>query len=631
MAASSSGWSDSQKEEILKIAENAIQSINQLTNIVGRSSALPGSSSSADSFHSNAVQELHRRFPTVGSRGRNTTRGVPGYSRSSSAPSARATPYSRRVPGRPAGSPTVTKDVVIVEYGHDRVPSKAEKAELEKSKRVISGFEVCRDWSAKQLEKELAALLKGTEMEEFGFEIVKNCSGTLVSPNIPSGRRIDSKLLLKSIAPTGCIYIRLSAELPDEETDRMLSYSAFDLSENQSTTGAINTSASATSTTSRASASITVDLTDIGDAGTTEVSVCPVSTSASNHEGHLIQCPFDINSVIAAAKCQNLHDPIELIRFLQEKIVTGRALELTSHNEECEGATNIITVDRDRVLETTFSELEFIDNYRLTFKVDFMGEESLDQGGPRKEWIRLMNRQMKEKYFDNGLRQYLSKDYYFVGVMVGVAMLQNGQMPVFIDESILQEVLSSNKSGNACVSEMQAGLEMLGMLSALQQLPMLVHLLRPGSQHKVNVPRLLQILKPKFSEEGSNTFRYEKEIYQLFVRYAREVASGRRLCGESQLELCHILEFATGASEEPVLGFGMDPSIEFVLPLTTNVQDSTVQAGVPTASAGFTPTAHTCANILSLPRATHEIQLPPQEKLFKIYDLAFSQPFFGKL
>ena len=614
--AGNSSWSDSQKEEILKIAENAIQSITQLTNIVGRSSVPSDSSSSADSLHSsNAVQELHRRFPTVDSRGRNTTRGVPGYSRSTSAPSARAAPYSRRVPGRPTGSPTVIKDVVVIEYGHDRVPSKTEKAELEKSKRVISGFEVCRGWSATQLEKELAALLKGTEMEGFSFEIVKNCSGTLVPPNIPSGRRIDSKLLVKSIAPTGCIYIRLLAELPDEGADDMLSYSVFDYPENQSTTGVMNTSASATSTststTSTVKASITVDLTDVGDTDTTEASVIPVVTSASNHEGHLIQCPFDINSVIDTAKSQNLHDPIELIRFLQEKIVTGRALELTSCEEACEGATNFITVDRDRVLETTFSELEFIDNYRLTFKVDFMGEESVDQGGPRKEWIRLMNRQMKEKYFDNGLRQYLSKDYYYVGVMVGVAMLQNGQMPAFIDDSILQEVLSPNKSANACIGEMQAGLEMLGMLSALQQLPMLVHLLRPDSQHKVNVPKLLLILKPNFSEEGSNTLRYEKEVYQLFVRYAREVASGRRSSGERQLELCHILEFATGASEEPILGFGMDPSIQFVLPFTTNVQDSTVQEGVSTTRAGFTPTAHTCANILGLPRATHEIQLPP--------------------
>lgn len=75
----------------------------------------------------------------------------------------------------------------------------------------------------------------------------------------------------------------------------------------------------------------------------------------------------------------------------------------------------------------------------------------------------------------------------------------------------------------------------------------------------------------------------------------------------------------------------MDPSIEFVLPLTRNGQDSTVQAGEPSARVGFTPTAHTCANILSLPRATHEFQLPPQEKLFEMYDLAFSQPFFGKV
>ena len=77
-------------------------------------------------------------------------------------------------------------------------------------------------------------------------------------------------------------------------------------------------------------------------------------------------------------------------------------------------------------------------------------------------------------------------------------------------------------------------------------------------------------------------------------------------------------------SEEPVLGFGMDPSIEFVLPLTTNVLYSTVQAGIPTARTGFTPTARTCANILSLPRATHEFQLPSQGRLFEIYDLAFS-------
>ena len=70
-------------------------------------------------------------------------------------------------------------------------------------------------------------------------------------------------------------------------------------------------------------------------------------------------------------------------------------------------------------------------------------------------------------------------------------------MPAFIDDSILQELLSPNKSSNHCVKAMQAGLEMLGMLSALRQLPMLIHLLRPESQHKVNVPKAFANTKAK--------------------------------------------------------------------------------------------------------------------------------------
>ena len=60
------------------------------------------------------------------------------------------------------------------------------------------------------------------ELTGSSFEIVKNCSGTLVRPNISIGKAIDSKLLLKFIALGGCVYIRLLEEL---ET----SSNAFDL------------------------------------------------------------------------------------------------------------------------------------------------------------------------------------------------------------------------------------------------------------------------------------------------------------------------------------------------------------------------------------------------------------------
>ena len=50
-----------------------------------------------------------------------------------------------------------------------------------------------------------------------------------------------------------------------------------------------------------------------------------------------------------------------------------------------------------------------------------MGEEFVDVGGPRRTWIRLVNREMKAKYFNNGLRQYLSQDYFYVGIMIAGA------------------------------------------------------------------------------------------------------------------------------------------------------------------------------------------------------------------
>jgi len=57
------------------------------------------------------------------------------------------------------------------------------------------------------------------------------------------------------------------------------------------------------------------------------VNVNLVNTAAtSNKERHTIQCPFDINEVIHNAKSQNLQDAVEVLRFLQERIVKGRQL-----------------------------------------------------------------------------------------------------------------------------------------------------------------------------------------------------------------------------------------------------------------------------------------------------------------
>ena len=58
------------------------------------------------------------------------------------------------------------------------------------------------------------------------FEFVKNCCGTLVTPRLASGVKIDANILLRSIASTGAVYVRLYVEDFDENDDE----SQFDMS-----------------------------------------------------------------------------------------------------------------------------------------------------------------------------------------------------------------------------------------------------------------------------------------------------------------------------------------------------------------------------------------------------------------
>ena len=258
-------------------------------------------------------------------------------------------------------------------------------------------------------------------------------------------------------------------------------------------------------------------------------------------------------------------NPVEMINFLQQKLAMGRQLDVNDPTVPLTGETNYITVDRNNILATTFEELKEISNPRITFEVQFYGEQAQDRGGPRKEWIRLCNQDIKEKYFDHGLREHLANDYFYIGQLAGIALLQNGQLPRYFPEEVLEETFGTgtsqqDPSTSACIAYLQAGLDTLGLQKFGAKFPLFLHLLRPSETSRLSVKMLLQILKPQFSEEGSNALCDEKEVYSKFVKYAREVSSGRR-----NVSLEDILAFVTGTSEEPPLGFGIPPSIVFVV------------------------------------------------------------------
>ena len=163
----------------------------------------------------------------------------------------------------------------------------------------------------------------------------------------------------------------------------------------------------------------------------------------------------------------------------------------------------------------------------------------------------------EREIFSNGLREFLSDEYFFVGVMIGIALLQNGQLPCFLPLDVIDRLVNRQEE-DKCIINLQRGLDVFGLTRVFRYKPVWLHLLRPRNA-VLTSEMLLKLLKLAFSPDRCTACSKEKEVYACFVKYVRQVASGRR----HPLSLSSILIFVTGAAEEPILGFTMQPSITF--------------------------------------------------------------------
>lgn len=312
-------------------------------------------------------------------------------------------------------------------------------------------------------------------------------------------------------------------------------------------------------------------------------------------------------------KCntENIIDPIEILRCASTYIVQGRPLDITSASDTVEGATNFIHVDREGVLQSAFEEISSLENPRLTLEVSFYGELASDLGGPRKEFFMLCLREIQSKYFDKGLRDYMSADYEVVGLIMGLSMLQNGRVPHFLTEEIIKETFMT-ESPSLCIANLRAGFAKVGLFQIGKELPAFLDLFRETNSNRLTRKRLISLLEPSFSEEGSNTRHYENAAYRTFSNYVRVVASGRR----NRVALGNILQFCTATDEEPPLGFALHPSIQFVTASSSS-------------KWAFIPSANTCSQVVTFPIPSHDIPLPDEVELFEVYDYAFCNSYFG--
>ena len=572
---------------------------------------LPSLSRVCDTRDRNALTELRRRFPTLSSS--NSAVGRGGSVR------------RHGNVGRPSRGSAI-KDIVIVGAQVEKTPlGRYDKLLLEKKNRVITGFMIEKSWNESVLYDKVKAQFP-EDCRNIDYEFVRNVCGTLVKPNLAAGVKIDAKVLLKSIASTGVVYVRLFADDLDDIDDSILSTSPFDIPDRGS--GSVgHSSAERTSMepiyvpnnevierSEREGLSGTA-----GHSSAESMSVEPINVpgnevinlSESEEEVKI----KDISEIVEEIRkdCEHCQNPTEILQCAQNKILTGRQLDITDPTTEIFGDTNFILVDRENLLVTGLDEIASLTNLRLPVEVNFTGEEARDYGGPRKEFFRLMLIEIKEKYFDGGLRTDLAEKYMTVGVVMGLSVLQNGKIPQFIPEEVLNEVVQG-PSSSPCIKNFQNGLRKVGILQLVTSLPIFLYLFRPSDTTGLNVKKLTHLLAPTFQEQGSNSRKYQKEVHNAFIRYIREVSAGRRAMGSVNLTLGHILQFVCGTDEEPVLGFAKSPEIRFV-----------------PFDEGFLPTANTCINVLNLPCASATVSLPSDDELFNLYDYAFSSSFFGNV
>lgn len=52
-----------------------------------------------------------------------------------------------------------------------------------------------------------------------------------------------------------------------------------------------------------------------------------------------------------------------------------------------------------------------------------MGEGAQEFGGPRKEFFRLVLKEIKKKSFDNGLIEDFAEHFYMCGIVMGLSVL----------------------------------------------------------------------------------------------------------------------------------------------------------------------------------------------------------------
>ena len=265
-----------------------------------------------------------------------------------------------------------------------------------------------------------------------------------------------------------------------------------------------------------------------------------------------------MSTLVGYCETNSVDNPVNILRIPQKAIVCGRPLEIKSLDSTIEGTANQIMINKYDVFKSANEELSGNNDLIKTLEVFFYGETARDYGGLRKEFFRLCLQEIEEKYFVHGLWEEMVDDYNIIGVIFALSILQNGPLPQFLNAEIREQVFGST-TYLSCILAPKDGFNKLGLVDLFAALPMLVFLFQLSKSSILTRKKLIHLLSPNFSPNGSNQRVFENEIYEIMMKYVCETAAGR----VPSITLESIQQFFTYCDNEPVLGFTLNPTINF--------------------------------------------------------------------
>lgn len=120
--------------------------------------------------------------------------------------------------GRPRGN-VVVKDLINVGFQVEKTPlGRHDRLKLEQKGRVVAGFSINKRWNENVLYDKVSTEFP-EDSKDLNFEFAKNVGGVLIKPNLATGVKVDTNILLRSITSAGYVYVRLFAGDLDDESD----------------------------------------------------------------------------------------------------------------------------------------------------------------------------------------------------------------------------------------------------------------------------------------------------------------------------------------------------------------------------------------------------------------------------